>query len=240
MPCSSCGKLRPDCDRCRGPCKCSRCHGGRGHCEQCGRYHPCWGGDGLVFRMDGATTKVRDCCVGDEVRTLRGYRRIVRIWHNDPERPDLNKEVCCLSGVWITAKHPVICTDRWVNPCDIIPTAPWRKRQHVMSDMFTFELEGHDDTMVLWGGPGHEPLVTCTLGKHLGPCFGQDVWTRRSTSCAGHCAQCSAVHVPGIRFDADMDPAMRERTFPEFPQVEWCGTAASEFDLAAQLIKEHL
>ncbi len=40
-----------------------------------------------------------------------------------------------------------------------------------MPDMFTFELEGHDDTIVLWGGVGHEPLVSCTLGKDLGRSF---------------------------------------------------------------------
>jgi len=116
--------------------------------------------------------------------------------------------------------------------------APWRKRQHIMPDMFTFELEGHDDTIVLWGGRGHALLVSCTLGKDLGHGFLRDVWTRRSTRCATTCAQCDAVFVPGARFDADMDPALRRQTFPAFPQVEWEGAETSEFQLAARLASE--
>lgn len=108
----------------------------------------------------------------------------------------------------------------------------------MMPDMFTFELDGHDDTIVLWGGAGHPPLVSCTLGKDLGTGFRRDVWTRRSTRCAGDCAQCEAVHVPGMRFDADMDPAMRGRSFEAFPQVEWDGDDETEFQIAQRLFTD--
>jgi len=37
--------------------------------------------------------------------------------------------------------------------------------------MLTFELEGHDDTILLWGD-SKLPLVSCTLGNYLGPHFG--------------------------------------------------------------------
>merc|ERR1712023_462878 len=136
-------------------------------------------------------------------------------------------------------RHPVIAGNRWANPEDLAPTAPWRKRRHVMPDMFTFELEGHDDTIVLWGGEGHGLLVSCTLGKDLGLGFLRDVWTRRSTRCPGPCAQCDAVYLPGAHFDADMDPALRHHTFDTFPQVEWESAAMSEFELAARLASDH-
>jgi len=150
----------------------------------------------------------------------------------------LDNEVCCVRGVWITDKHPVVDGERWVSPCELAPTAPWHKRQHVMPDMFTFELEGHDDTIILWGGAGHAPLVSCTLSKDLGPGFERDVWTRLSTRCPHQCVQCDVVFVPGIRFDADMDPVLRPQTFSVFPQVEWECAAQSEFQLASQLITD--
>jgi len=105
-----------------------------------------------------------------------------------------------------------------------------------MPDMFTFELEGHDDTIVL-GGTGNCLVVSCTLGKYLGPRFGYDVWTRRSTRCTGACVQCDAVFVPGARFDSCMDPMMRKKTYPEFPQVEWVKSEVSEFELATKLLE---
>lgn len=188
-----------------------------------------------MFQPDGSSKKVRDCRVGDTVRTLLGHRRIVQIWASDPAKPELNKEVCCVSGVWVTARHPVISDGRWVNPGELAAAAPWWKRRHVMPDMFTFELEGHDDTLVLSGGKGHPLLVSCTLGKDLGQGFARDIWTRRSTRCSGACAQCDAVFIPGVRFDGGMDPSLRSETFPAFPQVEWDKTESSEFELAAGL-----
>jgi len=188
-----------------------------------------------VVQPDGSRKKVRDCRIGDTVRTLLGHRRIVAIWANDPARPQLDQEVCCVGGVWITAGHPVISGGRWVNPCELAATAPWRKRRHVMSDMFTFELEGHDDTILLSGGEDEPLLVSCTLGKDLGEGFRRDIWTRRSTRCAGSCAQCDAVFIPGVRFDAGMDPSLRSSTFSAFPQVEWEGADVSEFELAERL-----
>merc|ERR1719409_780202 len=85
--CATCGKVRPSCERCGGPCRCTLCHGDARrmiHCWQCGRYHPCWGGDTAIFQPDGSTKQVRQCRVGDEVRTLRGFRRITKIWTSDP------------------------------------------------------------------------------------------------------------------------------------------------------------
>merc|ERR1711971_585189 len=98
--------------------------------------------------------------------------------------------------------------------------------------MFSFELEGHDDTIVIWGGGRNPPRVSCTLGKDLGEGFPTDVWTRRSTRCKGACAQCDAVFMPGIRFDGAMKATLRHQTFSKFPQVEWEETKLSEFELA--------
>lgn len=141
-----------------------------------------------------------------------------------------------MRGVWITARHPVISDGRWVNPCELAATAPWWKRRHVMPDMFTFELEGHDDTIILSGGEGDPLLVSCTLGKDLGDGHPRDVWTRRSTRCSAACIQCDAVVIPGMRFDHGMDPSLRSATFPAFPQVEWETAEASEFALERELV----
>lgn len=104
----------------------------------------------MVFLPNGLAKKIRDCCVGDEVRTLKGTKRIARIWKMDPHNTPMDVEVTCLDGVWITSHHPVISSNEWVYPSDLQPTAPWQKRKHVMPDMYNFELEGHDDTLLLW------------------------------------------------------------------------------------------
>lgn len=229
--CTSCRHVRANCPTCHGPCKCSQCHGrGYGNCRVCGARDPCWGGDSLVLLPGGAAKKVRECRVGDEVRTLKGVKRIARIWSQDPAGGDEDTEVCCLSGVWITSHHPVISGDDWVFPAELVATAPWHKRRHVVPDMYNFELEGHDDTILLWGGASHGLLTSCTIGKHLGPRFGSNVCTRRSTRCKSACRQCDEVYVEGMRFDK-IPASMRWRTFPDFPQVEWPNRQL-EFQLA--------
>lgn len=219
---------------CNGPCKCTECHGSLRHlrhsfCPVCGQRDPCWGGDTLVLQPGGAAKKVRDCHVGDEVCTLHGNRRISRIWGRDPKkRTETDTEVCCIDGVWITSHHPVISGDEWVFPADLKPTAPWHKRRHIVPDMYNFELEGHDDTILLWGGSGL--VVSCTIGKYLGTRFGNNICTRRSTRCSHACTQCDAVFVEGMRFD-EIPPNLRWASFPDFPQVVW-GSGPSEFELA--------
>lgn len=103
-----------------------------------------------------------------------------------------------------------------------------------MPDMYSFELEGHDDTIVL-GGHGGNVVVSCTLGKYLGPCFGCDVWTRRSTRCNESCIQCDSVFVPDISFGSGMNPEYRRAAFAPFPQVEWDESEQSEFQLAEKV-----
>jgi hypothetical protein len=236
--CATCKKVRPDCLQCKGPCQCPSCHGGRSHCRTCGFYYPCWGGDAYVLLEGGSKKKVRECSEGDKVRTLLGFREITKIWSSDPQFPDLNKEVGCVSGIWITAKHPIMSEGFWANPCDLVATAPWRKRRHVMPDMFSFELQGHDDTIVLWAGGDNLPVISCTLGKYLGEKFMCEVWTRRSSRCQGSCAQCDAVFIPGISFDRKMESSLRGKVFPLFPQVEWDTSKKSEFELAADLLQD--
>lgn len=231
--CQTCGEVRPDCKKCKGPCRCTKCHGSRRtSCNLCGQRPPCWGGDVLVLLGDGSAKKVRDCTVGDEVRTLRGSRRISRIWGRDPtQSQNVDTEVCCIDGVWITSHHPVIHGQQWVFPADIKASALWSKRQHIVPDMFNFELEGHDDTILLWGGGDGGVVVSCTLGKYLGPRFGNGVWTRRSTRCQHDCAQCDAVFVEGFSHSR-IPSELRWARFADFPQVEW-DDGVSEFALAA-------
>lgn len=186
----------------------------------------------MVLLPHGPTKKIRDCHVGDEVRTLKGAKRIARIWKMDPDKAPLDLEVTCLDGVWITSHHPVIASDEWVYPADLQPTAPWDKRKHVMPDMFNFELEGHDDSILLWGGGGL--VVSCTIGKYLGSRFGYGICTRRSTRCAQACAQCDAVFIEGLEYD-NLTPEQRWSRFPPFPQVEWMD-GVSEFELARREI----
>lgn len=234
--CKECGKVRPGCEKCRGPCKCAVCHGhprlGQA-CSTCGRRGSCWGGDTLVLQPQGATKKVRDCRVGDAVRTLQGSKRIARVWKLDKKLVN-DVEVCCIDGVWITSHHPIISGSQWVYPADLEPSALWCDRLHLMPDMYNFELEGHDDTILLWGGRGL--VISCTIGKYLGPRFGFGICTRRSTRCAKACEQCNAVHMDGLRFDA-LPSQLRWKRFPPCPQVEWPEEGV-EFQLAANAIAE--
>merc|ERR1712070_749492 len=203
----------------------------------CGKRDPCWGGDTIVLQPNGCHKKIRDCKVGDVVCTLRGSKRIARIWtrklgnHKSPETSDT--EVCCVSGIWITSHHPIISDGKWVYPADNHASAPWCERQHVVPDMYNFELEGHDDTILLWGG--HGLVVSCTIGKYLGKRFGNGICTRRSTRCLHDCAQCDAVYIEGLRHN-NIPSDLRWSRFPDFPQVEWTG-GVSEFELAAAAIK---
>merc|ERR1712224_1122034 len=107
-------------------------------------------------------------------------------------------------------------------------TAPWHKREHIVPDLFNFELEGHDDTILLWGGGGL--VISCTIGKYLGERFGRGICTRRSTRCHHSCEQCDAVYIEGLEHNK-LSPDLRWASFPEFPQVEW-NDGVSEFDLA--------
>lgn len=198
-------------------------------CKTCGRRGACWGGDAMVLQPQGATKKVRDCRVGDEVCTLQGSKRIARIWKLDTKIVN-DVEVCCIDGVWITSHHPIISGSQWVYPVDLEPSAPWCERQHLMPDMYNFELEGHEDTLLLWGGGGL--VISCTIGKYMGPRFGFGICTRRSTRCAHACEQCDAVHMDGLRFDA-LPAELRWKKFPPFPQVEWRLEEGAEFQLAA-------
>jgi hypothetical protein len=190
-----------------------------------------------VLLAQGGVKKIRDCQVGDDVRTLRGSRRIARIWGRDPSLPqNVDTEVCCIDGVWITSHHPVISGDEWVFPADIKATAPWRKRLHVVPDMYNFELEGHDDTILLWGGLGATGLVvSCTIGKYMGPRFGRGICTRRTTRCSHNCTQCDAVFVPELQHNR-IPSELRWSRFPDFPQVEW-DDGISEFELAATALR---
>lgn len=224
------------CPICSGPCKCSECHGnaqgalsGGLVCSKCKRRGPCFGGDTLVLLPSGAARKLRDCRQGDDVRTLTGSKRIARIWELDPKKHTLSDvEVCCIDGVWITSHHPVISGNQWVYPVELQPSSLWREKQSFMPDMYNLELEGHDDTILLWGGG--QLLVSCTIGKYLGARFGAGACTRRSTRCPHSCAQCDSVFVEGLRFDA-LPVDVRWGKFAMFPQVEW-ESATSEFQLA--------
>jgi hypothetical protein len=229
--CELCGKTREICTECGGPCKCNKCHGkGRWGCDICGIRPPCWGGDTFVLLPDGSTKTVRECRVGDEVRTLLGSKRIARVWGRDPTLPqNVDTEVVCLDGVWITSHHPVIRGEEWVFPADFNASALWSKRRHVVPDMYNFELEGHDDTILLWGGG--ELVVSCTIGKYLGTRFGNGICTRRTTRCSHNCVQCDAVYMDGLAHNR-ISPELRWCRFPDFPQVEWKGNV-SEFELAA-------
>lgn len=199
-------------------------------CSRCGKRGPCFGGDTFVLLASGFARKLRKCQVGDEVRTLTGSKRIARIWQLDPVQHNVSDlEVCCLEGVWITSHHPVISGDAWVFPVDLQKSWPWVDKKHLMPDMYNLELEGHDDTILLWGGGAL--VVSCTLGKYMGPRFGAGAYTRRSTRCQHACEQCDAVFVEGLRHDS-LPAGWRWIKFPLFPQVEWDGKV-SEFELAA-------
>jgi len=205
-------------------------------CSICGKRDPCWSGDTLVLQPGGTFKKVRDCTVGDEVCTLQGSKHISRVWGrrlNYHPKEDLDTEVCCIDGVWITSHHPIISGDRWVFPADLQASAPWHRRKHLVPDMFNFELEGHDDTILLWGGGGL--VVSCTIGKYLGERFGRGVCTRRSTRCQHPCEQCDAVFVEGLEHN-NIPSEMRWSRFPEYPEVEW-DHGVSEFELAAEAAK---
>lgn len=207
-----------------------------GHlCKVCGKRDPCWGGDTLVLQPGGGFKKIRDCIVGDEVSTLRGSKRISRIWgRKDKHQMDdtVDTEVCCIDGVWITSHHPIISDGKWVFPADLVASAPWHKRKHIVPDLFNFELEGHDDTILLWAG--ERLVVSCTIGKYLGEQFGRGICTRRSTRCQHSCAQCDAVFVDGLQFN-NLSSEMRWARFPQFPEVEW-DDGISEFQLATEVI----
>lgn len=215
-----------------------KCHGfpSLRECSECGRVRQasCWSGNTYVFIADGSVKRVRDCRVGDEVRTLLGTRRIARIWDSEG-RQEADTEVCCLSGVWMTSHHPLIRGERWAFPADVAPTLLWKESRDIVPDLYNFELEGHDDTIILWGGLGcGELVVSCTIGKYLGPAFGYGLCTRRSTRCNGACQQCDAVYMEGIDF-GNVPSTLRWARFPEFPQVDWEAGGASEFELAANL-----
>lgn len=239
--CRACGLTPPrGCNICRGRCRCSTCHGMGGTlsrgCKDCGKIRApsCWSGDTHVIVADGTTKKVRECQVGDEVCTVQGSRRIARIWDSEG-RQEADTEVCRVGSVWMTSHHPMIHGQRWVFPADLAPTQLWKESRDLVPDLYNFELEGHDDTIVLWGGPGcQELVVSCTIGKYLGPAFGRGMHTRRSTRCHGACSQCDAVYMEGIDF-GNVPSELRWATFPEFPEVDWESAPASEFDLAASL-----
>ena len=47
--------------------------------------------------------------------------------------------------------------------------------------MYNLELQGHEDAVVLAGDgvtPSWPPVVSCCIGKYLGPDFGYGLWTR--------------------------------------------------------------
>ena len=47
--------------------------------------------------------------------------------------------------------------------------------------MYNLELQGHEDAVVLAGdgiAPSWPPVVSCCIGKYLGPDFGYGLWTR--------------------------------------------------------------
>lgn len=230
--CTQCGKQNMGCPECLGQCRCATCHGcpDWGNCRTCGRRGVCWAGYTYVLLPGGATKKVRDCCVGTEVLTVKGSRRIARIW-DSISRADADTEVCYLDGIWLTSHHPVISGNRWVFPADLVPSFLWRNVRDLVPDLYNFELQGHDDTILLWGGDSWPLVVSCTIGKFLGPSFGYTYATRRSTRCGSRCAQCDAVYVEGLDFGR-IPSAMRWTKFPAFPQVEWDGAVESEFDLA--------
>eukprot|EP00747_Dinoflagellata_sp_TGD_P004226 gnl/TRDRNA2_/TRDRNA2_110909_c0_seq1.p1 gnl/TRDRNA2_/TRDRNA2_110909_c0~~gnl/TRDRNA2_/TRDRNA2_110909_c0_seq1.p1 ORF type:complete len:336 (-),score=26.55 gnl/TRDRNA2_/TRDRNA2_110909_c0_seq1:175-1149(-) len=224
----------PFCPTCRGPCRCPTCHGNAmlvaGFCPTCDQRGICWGGDTYVLLPCGAAQKIRDCNVNDEVLTLKGSRRIARIW-DSISRKCADTEVCCIDGVWLTSHHPIISGSRWVFPVDLGPSLLWRNALELVPDLYNFELEGHDDTILLWGGNGWPLVVSCTIGKYLGPSYGCTYATRRSTRCRSPCAQCNAVYMEGLDFGR-IPSNLRWAKFPAFPQVDWDCATESEFDLA--------
>ena len=61
--------------------------------------------------------------------------------------------------------------------------------------MYNLELQGHEDAVVLAGdgiAPSWPPVVSCCIGKYLGPDFGFGLWTR--CFCACMCT-CFEIHI---------------------------------------------
>merc|ERR1712150_242729 len=110
------------------------------------------------------------------------------------------------------------------------------QRADQCGQMLNLELEGHDDTILLQGEDWRLPAVaSCTLGKYLGPRFGWNVATTRTTRCTGDCLQCDEVFLPGLDY-AHIPFDLRFAHFCPFPQVEWDFTPMSEFEYADQAI----
>lgn len=193
-------------------------------------YVPCWGAKTWCFLPGGRRRQVQHISVGDEVLTAQGtFRAVSRIWATDlrSHRPapgeQTNKWVVNFRGMWITSHHPVLVGNDWVNPADLSQCFPAWELADEIGAMYNFELEGHNDTIALCGEDGRDrPIISCTLGKYLGPRFGYTVYTRRSTRCAKDCSQCDVVYTPGIDFGR-MPGDIRWRHFPEFTSLEWQG-----------------
>lgn len=111
------------------------------------------------------------------------------------------------AGIWMTSHHPVLWGQRWWYPSEISADVFEARSVYAqVGPLYNLELEGHIDTIIL-AGDGDKPsfatetcmkrercqsweknlqgktVLSCTLGKYLGPRFGWSKWTRRSVPC---------------------------------------------------------
>lgn len=172
----------------------------------CSRCCSCFTGDSTATVLGSDDKEVlrsfADIREGDRVRTgardlADRYRRVTRMW------PCLVGEfvqtVTLSQGCRLTTGHPVLWRGKWRKPEDISGVC-----ETFEEVVYTIELEGHVDTILVSG------IVCVAMGLYCGEEFGWNVFTRKTTYCDRQpCAKCAVQVIEGLDFSS-VDASMME------------------------------
>jgi len=154
---------------------------GGGACGGGGCFDNCFTGSSIVTVLETpgrvVSRSVSQLEIGMTVVTgsrnsSEAHRRINRIW-NIPVGRHI-ETVRMSPGCVVTSGHPVLVCDQWRRPYDVAKVR-WTYEEAV----YSFELEGHVDTILLGG------IVCATLGRDCGIDW-HWIFSRKTTSCDRH------------------------------------------------------
>jgi len=144
---------------------------------------------------------------GDVVRTgarevANRYRRITRIWSCPVS--GFTETVALSRHCRLTTGHPVLSDGQWKRPEEL-----WNRCMTWEDAVYTIELEGHVDTILMGD------IVCAALGVYCGEDFGWNIFTRKTRHCdAQPCLKCQKAVMEGLDFAVVDEAAMVVRYDP--------------------------